>query len=721
MSVSPSLDLQPLYDELRRLDGQSEARILAALARLFPLQAAQRRILDSRFGIYAEEFFLRLIQAEIDSGGDCGLVVFHSDRIEEIRRKQGEEVAGRILLRLVELIKSRQTAAEWLGRIGPESLALLCPQADLPGAQKRAQNLHDALGRDSRFPVSTGLSHTLDLGGGAAELVRLARQAADETLQAADHRIRARTSRGPVATPFAAPPRAEAEPADSSLAARYQKLALLNRMFSEIFSDKPFADALAEACGTALALTQARHIAVYFCDDFGEPFLAHRHGEDAFAGDDALREEAGIVDRTLKERRIIAVQGKRCAWIAAPLSRSRKEDPAEDGAFVLGYPDFRNPQGREFEQTALDISRLLSNTRLTQKHLERQKVLAAVTEQSADAIHITNPDSRIISWNMAAQRLFGYSRQDAIGKTMSFLVPDDRLHELETLSLRAASDAGARDFETVRLRRDGSLVPVETNFFLLRDEKGRPFATVHVSRDITKRKEVDRMKSEFVSLVSHELRTPLTAIQGCAEAMSEFWDELKPDQERNYLRIILSESDRLGHLVTNFLDISRMEAGGMKISPVLVNLLDLVRRVVSLFKENAGKVSFAIDFEPGAEKIWADKEDIYRVFVNLCGNAIKYSPPGGAITVSARLSGPDIEVCVADEGPGIPLHALDKLFQKFYRVGDPICAKTPGTGLGLAICKSIVTAHGGRIWVENRRPHGAAFKFSLSRDGLKPS
>jgi PAS domain S-box-containing protein len=394
--------------------------------------------------------------------------------------------------------------------------------------------------------------------------------------------------------------------------------------------------------------------------------------------------------------------------------------PGELGALVLGLPEPR-PRDPELEQTLLEISRLLRNAQLMHKNLEHQKILAAVTEQSADAIYITDQDSRIMSWNSAAEALFGYPRGDALGKPLHFLVPKDRLNELEERNAQALAEGCARSFETVRLRQDGSLLPVEATFFPLRDEKGRTFGMVRVFRDITKRKEIERMKSEFVSLVSHELRTPLTAIQGFAETIFDFWDELKPEQRRHYLTIILSESERLGRLVTNFLDISRLEAGGVRLRPTFADLPDLARRAAALFKEHPSKAEFAVEFAPGSEKAWADEEQLYRVFVNLLGNAVKYSPAGGRVSICGRCAGAEVEVAVTDQGPGIPPQAQEQLFQKFYRVGDPISRKTPGTGLGLAICKNIVAAHGGRIWVESAPGRGAAFKFAFPKEGLRPA
>ncbi|MDD5627771.1 MAG: ATP-binding protein [Elusimicrobia bacterium] len=707
-----------LCAELKAADGASETRALAALARVFPARAARSGVLDGGLGVLTAGFFRRLLEGELAGGAEAGLILFHSDRLAEIRREKGEALAAQVLGRMAEVLRPRQTAAEWLGRVDGDSLALLLPQAGLLATQERAQSLHELLHRNSRLPVSTGASHTRDLSGGPADLLRLAARAAQACRDAGGREARALTSRGPVPAPV---PAADSSAAGApSLTARYQRLVLLNRMSLELFADKPFAEALADACGTVLALTGGKSAAVYFCDDIGQPSLAARRGEGPWTAAESRSEEAALAARALAERRLLTPPGGRLGWAAAPLLYPLQGDRGGLGALVVGLPEPR-PGDPELEQTLLEISRLLRNARLMQRHLEDQKVLAAVTEQSADAIYITDGEERIVSWNTAAETLFGRSRADMLGRPLALLVPPERLAEHAESDAQALREGCPKNFETVRLRRDGSLVAVEATFFPLRDEKGRLFGMVRVCRDITRRKEIERMKSEFVSLVSHELRTPLTAIQGFAETIFDFWDELQPEQRRHYLGIILSESQRLGRLVTNFLDISRLEAGGVLLRPALVDLPGLARRAAVLFKEHPSQASFLVDFAPGSERAWADEEQLYRVLVNLLGNAVKYSPSGGQVAVRGRAAGPAVEVAVADQGPGIPPEAQEKLFQKFYRVGDPISRKTPGTGLGLAICKNIVEGHGGRIWVESEPSRGAVFKFALPREAPRPA
>jgi PAS domain S-box-containing protein len=714
-------DITVWVDAILRGGTLLETRLTALLARTFPDTAHSHAVLDPKLGLYTESFFLRLAETELRDNSEAGLVVFHSDRLEEVRRTRDAALADQVLLQLSSLLKSRLMPQEWLSRLGPDSLALFLPRLGLREAQRRAQNLHAAIREGLRLPVSVGLAHSKGLAGGAQELSRLAREAAQEAWQSGKMVVRTKTASGLVPPPAAAGEDAVALfPAGASLAARYQKLVLLNRISLELFGNKPFALALADASRTMLALMAAKYVAIYFCDDLGMPHVAHRYGDKAFLQPDSAAEERALVRRVFSQRQTIVPSGARLGWMAVPLLPTPQEDPAQDGALVVGFaePGHEEP---EAAQTMLEISRLLRNARLTQRNLQQQRIMAAVTEQSPDAILLTDLSHRIISWNSGCQELFQYKKQEVLGKTVDFLVPKDKMAELKSLEEQALTQGGPRNhsIETVRQRKDGSLVPVEGTFTTLIDDKSQAFGMVRVFRDITRRKEIERMKTEFVSLVSHELRTPLTSIQGFAETLCDAWDELPAEKRRNYLGIILAESNRLGLLVTDFLDISKLEEGGVPLRPKEVDLPSLAARVAALFRDHPSKAVFEARFQAGGEKVWADEDQIYRVFVNLCGNALKYTPPGGAITISGRPDGKHVEVSVEDRGPGISREDQEKIFRKFFRAGDPISLKTPGTGLGLAICKGIIESHGGRIWVESEPGQGTRFKFSLPMEGPK--
>jgi len=240
---------------------------------------------------------------------------------------------------------------------------------------------------------------------------------------------------------------------------------------------------------------------------------------------------------------------------------------------------------------------------------------------------------------------------------------------------------------------------------------GELFGKLLVHRDITTEYEVDLMKSEFVSTVSHELRTPLASVLGFAELLLH--RELKPERQRKYIATIHQEAHRLTTLINDFLDLQRMESGkqGYEMKPM--RLGELVRDVIERQQPHAAGHTITWTNEAESSWIFADRDKLGQVFMNLIGNSIKYSPHGGPITVTCRQEGNKLRVGVADAGLGIPAEAIPKLFDKFYRVDNSDRREIGGTGLGLAIVKEIVQRHKGSIEVASILGEGSCFTVTL--------
>ncbi len=229
-----------------------------------------------------------------------------------------------------------------------------------------------------------------------------------------------------------------------------------------------------------------------------------------------------------------------------------------------------------------------------------------------------------------------------------------------------------------------------------------------------KLKEVDKMKSDFFSLMSHELRTPLTSIKEGTNLLQEgLAGEITAGQKK-LLMIISEESNRLIELVTSLLDLTKMEAGMMTYSFVKVELVPLIQKVI--FELSPIAESKSLRFERHLEDlpvIRMDRERILQVLRNLVGNALKFTPAGGLITISARPVHEGVEVSVSDTGPGIPKEHLSTIFDRFRQAGQPDSGNLKGTGLGLAIARHIVNKHGGKIWIESNAGKGNTFFFVL--------
>jgi two-component system, OmpR family, sensor histidine kinase VicK len=234
---------------------------------------------------------------------------------------------------------------------------------------------------------------------------------------------------------------------------------------------------------------------------------------------------------------------------------------------------------------------------------------------------------------------------------------------------------------------------------------------IFVLRDVTRESEAERMRTALISTVSHELRSPLTAIKGYTDSLLDAgpWDE---ESEREFLQIIAVSAEKLSGLVDNLLDAAKMEAGVLRLDREPVRVERIVWQVASHKRALAPNHPITVDIAPDLPLADADPVRVEQVVTNLVENAIKYSPEGGPITV--RVTGGNaLTVSVSDRGVGITPEHAEKLFERFYRVDSSLARSTKGVGLGLYICKSLVEAHGGRIWVESVPGRGSTFAFTL--------
>jgi signal transduction histidine kinase len=224
----------------------------------------------------------------------------------------------------------------------------------------------------------------------------------------------------------------------------------------------------------------------------------------------------------------------------------------------------------------------------------------------------------------------------------------------------------------------------------------------------------NRHKSEFLANVSHELRTPLTAIKGFVDNMLDgLTGELNPRQLR-YLTRLQANTDRLARLINDLLDLSRIEAGRLELRPTTVRLAPLVHDVVASLRPVAAARGLQLEAPTTDASVWADADKVTQVLMNLLGNALKFTPADGQVTVTvARDGGAWVQIAVADTGPGIAAEDAAHLFDQFYQAAHTDPATRHGTGLGLTIAKTLVELHGGRLWVESTVGHGSTFRFTL--------
>ena len=236
--------------------------------------------------------------------------------------------------------------------------------------------------------------------------------------------------------------------------------------------------------------------------------------------------------------------------------------------------------------------------------------------------------------------------------------------------------------------------------------------------DITERKEVERMKSEFVSIASHEMRTPLTAIHGTLELLNAGrLGELFPAGEK-IAKIALRNSDRLVHLLENLLDLERMESSKDRLEKQLCDSAELIQQAIDTLQSQAQQQQIVLQNDARSLELWADCDRIVQALINLIGNAIKFSAPNSKVWITCQQEAENILFAIKDRGRGIPQDKLETIFERFQQVDASDSRKKGGTGLGLAICRHIVQQHGGKIWVQSVYGEGSTFFFTIPRQHI---
>ncbi|MFI2364245.1 response regulator [Promicromonospora sp. NPDC019610] len=356
-------------------------------------------------------------------------------------------------------------------------------------------------------------------------------------------------------------------------------------------------------------------------------------------------------------------------------------------------------------------------TQLRSLASERERTLESV----ADGIYGVDPDGHVTFVNAAAAYTLGAPASDLVGRDAHATfhapgkdgtpLPADRCYIAE--ALRDGVTVTAE--QDVYLRLDGKEVPVEVTASPLRDDDVIRGAVV-VFRDVTERREMERIKDEFVSVVSHELRTPLTAIRGALSLLDSDALDDSPEQAARMVRVALTSSERLGRLVDDILDTERLEAGTTQLELAEHPLGDLVAAAVDQVAVLADDAGITLEPAGTTEIVRADPERIVQTLTNLLGNAVRFSPPGSTVRVTAAPVGDLVEIRVDDEGRGIPPDKLEAVFRRFEQVDASDTRERGGSGLGLTIARSIVERHGGRLWaVSEGEGTGTSFRFTLWR------
>ncbi|MGK7878278.1 MAG: response regulator [Xenococcaceae cyanobacterium] len=406
---------------------------------------------------------------------------------------------------------------------------------------------------------------------------------------------------------------------------------------------------------------------------------------------------------------------------------------ADQLAIAINQADLYAQTQKQFQTVSEQAKQLKATTNQLQDTLA---YVTAIIKSQADGLLVTDANDKIAEFNPALVSLFdlkatdfvGHNCQEIFNPAITDLVTFTRSNPEEVFTAevtlaknrigKAVATAILKDFQTTDTQDTQDVEDTQDNFI----------GCVILIRDITFEKEVDRMKTDFISTVSHELRTPLTSVIGFAKLIKKKLDEkilplITTDDKKvkramrqvsENTEIIVSEGERLKNLINNVLDLAKLEAGKVDWKMHLLSVPEVLERAITattaLFEQKG--LELKQEIEPDLPEIIGDRDRLIQVVINLISNAVKFTDRGSVVCRARQTSGA-IAVSVIDSGMGITAAEQPKVFEKFKQVGDTMTDKPQGTGLGLPICKEIVQYHGGQIWVESELGKGSNFSFTL--------
>lgn len=345
---------------------------------------------------------------------------------------------------------------------------------------------------------------------------------------------------------------------------------------------------------------------------------------------------------------------------------------------------------------------------LYQEAAQTEAEQQALFNSMSEGVLLLSQDGHVQLVNRSLQEFFGL-KTEVRGQT---IMEAFRLQELAEVTRRLPQEriVQGREFQLPGVRGRW----LEVNAAAVFDREGIQHGCILVFHDLTRLKQLESTRQEFVANVSHELRTPLSLIKGFVETLLD-GARNDPELSVRFLRTIEKHTDRLTYLIEDLLTISRLESGQIVMNLHEVDLKEEVTHVIEDLQARAGEKNTRLQNDVPAElRARADTDRLHQVLFNLIENAIKYGKAAGTITVGGESNSKGMaELWVRDDGPGIPAEAIDRIFERFYRVDRARSRETGGTGLGLSIVKHIIQAHGGEVWVKSEQGQGATFYFTL--------
>lgn len=366
-------------------------------------------------------------------------------------------------------------------------------------------------------------------------------------------------------------------------------------------------------------------------------------------------------------------------------------------------------------QAAMAIENATLYARSDERLQEQTRRLEALIQSLSDGLILEDLAGNVLYCNRTLFDLAGLTPEQALGS----LAADIRQRLIDSSSdpeqtrelIEAALEQPESKTAEWTMPRGRLQLTLRLQAFHVTDTHGERIGRGQLIQDVTHDREIERMKDSLIATVSHELRTPLAAIKGYATTLlaeDVRWDS---SSQREFLRVISQETDRLSHLVSDLLDLSRLESGSLDIEPTACSLEDIIQRAIQQARPGP-QVRLQVELPPNLPMLLLDPRKVESVIRNLVENALKYAAPEGPVTISVQREDGQLTVRVQDEGPGIPAEHAETVFQPFVRLDDLLSRDASGAGLGLSICRGFVRAHGGEIWIEDR-DRGTCVAFTL--------
>ena len=357
------------------------------------------------------------------------------------------------------------------------------------------------------------------------------------------------------------------------------------------------------------------------------------------------------------------------------------------------------------------------------RSLQREAMhLAAIVASSDDAIISKDLDGIIQTWNPGAERIFGYTAAEAVGRSITLIIPEDRLPEETDVLTRVRAGLSVEHFETVRRRKDGSAIAISLTVSPVRSPEGEIIGASKIARDVTEQRrliaaaeEASRMKDEFLAVLSHELRTPLNTVLGYARMLRRDEGRMTADIRERALDALERNAEVLTRLVNDVLDTSRIVSGKLRLTLDACPVQQFVDEAVDTVRPAAAAKDLVLDaaVAPGLT-VYGDHDRLQQVVWNLLSNAIKFTPQGGHVAIRAGQQYDLVQIAVEDSGIGIRPEQQPYIFQRFWQADTTVSREHGGLGIGLALARHLIEMHGGTIAVHSAGVgQGAVFTVSL--------